>query len=368
MIIMNLELDNLFGFGDFKVNFSYPKRPVKTSIIGEYLKTKPNFRYKKVNILMGANASGKTSLGQALKDIFNFIERGKFELLQNDFLDKTKSAYFSIDFLTDEEYLYRVSCKFSLKEIQEFDVYNCKILKNDSYESCVQKLKKAYPDAQTDFIQKLSAIPNIGWLFTFPKDESSTYLMENDIDVLKLDILNAVLKTLDTSITEVIASSELANAYIIRSKNGDVVIQNGQIVDKNILSSGTKAGLDISYLISAIYLGVFEFYYCDEQFSFIQSDIEQTILSLMISLLKPNTQLFFTTHNLDILEMNLPIHSFMFLRKDDKIQVVHPEEKIKKNDVSLRNAVKNDVFDISPDITKLLEIEDSCAEVLYEDI
>lgn len=36
----------------------------------------------------------------------------------------------------------------------------------------------------------------------------------------------------------------------------------------------------------------------------------------MIDLLRPNGQLFFTTHNADILDMNLPKHSFTFLRKD----------------------------------------------------
>ena len=120
--------------------------------------------------------------------------------------------------------------------------------------------------------------------------------------------------------------------------------------------------MDIAFLISALYGDTHGFYYCDEQFSFIQSDIEQSILSLMISLLKPKTQLFFTTHNVDILDMNLPIHSFMFLRKDEKIEVVHPEEKIKKNDISLRNVVKNDVLNISPDINKILSIEYLTAE------
>ena len=52
----------------------------------------------------------------------------------------------------------------------------------------------------------------------------------------------------------------------------------------------------------------------------------------------------------------------MFLRKDEKIEVVHPEEKIKKNDISLRNVVKNDVLNVSPDINKILSIEYLTAE------
>ena len=59
MIIMNLELDNFFAFRNFKLNMSYPKKIVDSSIENEFLTGRENFRYKKVNILMGANATGK---------------------------------------------------------------------------------------------------------------------------------------------------------------------------------------------------------------------------------------------------------------------------------------------------------------------
>ena len=52
MIIMNLELDNIYGFKDFKMNFAYPKRIVGSTIENEHLPLRPNFRYKKVNIIM----------------------------------------------------------------------------------------------------------------------------------------------------------------------------------------------------------------------------------------------------------------------------------------------------------------------------
>lgn len=45
MIIMNLELDNILGFEDFKINFFYPKKIVNTTITFEYLQEKPNFNY-----------------------------------------------------------------------------------------------------------------------------------------------------------------------------------------------------------------------------------------------------------------------------------------------------------------------------------
>ena len=75
MIVLNLELDNLFGFEDFKINFSYSDNIKNSSIKDEFLKDRPNFKYKKVNILLGANATGKTSVGKAMMAIFNFFNK-----------------------------------------------------------------------------------------------------------------------------------------------------------------------------------------------------------------------------------------------------------------------------------------------------
>lgn len=47
MIVLNLELDNLFGFEDFKVNFSYSDNIKNSSIKDEFLKDRANFKYKK---------------------------------------------------------------------------------------------------------------------------------------------------------------------------------------------------------------------------------------------------------------------------------------------------------------------------------
>ena len=73
MIILKLKLDNIYGFKDFELDLTYPKKIVNSIIENEHLAGFPNFRYKKVVILMGANASGKTTLGKAIKDISEFI-------------------------------------------------------------------------------------------------------------------------------------------------------------------------------------------------------------------------------------------------------------------------------------------------------
>ena len=45
-------------------------------------------------------------------------------------------------------------------------------------------------------------------------------------------------------------------------------------------------------------------------FPYIQSDIEKRIFGLMIEHLKENEQLIFTTHNTDMLDLNIPKHAF----------------------------------------------------------
>lgn len=93
------------------------------------------------------------------------------------------------------------------------------------------------------------------------------------------------------------------------------IIQDGQVPDIGWLSSGTKSGIAIAVMIAHMIEKKCEFFYCDEKFSFIHSDIEKALLSVMIELLDDDTQLFFTTHNTDILDMQLPKHSYTFMKK-----------------------------------------------------
>lgn len=53
MIVMDISIDNFFAFKNFHMNMSYPKKIVDSYIEEEFLRNRPNFRYKKVNIIMG---------------------------------------------------------------------------------------------------------------------------------------------------------------------------------------------------------------------------------------------------------------------------------------------------------------------------
>ena len=139
MIVLNLELNNLFGFEDFKINFSYSDDIKNSSIKDEFLKDRPNFKYKKVNILLGANATGKTSVGKAMMAIFNFFNKKEISKVTQCIRDIKREISFSIDFILDEKnILYRVNFKYKKEKEKEkinLDLYKADILEEDSYES-----------------------------------------------------------------------------------------------------------------------------------------------------------------------------------------------------------------------------------------
>ena len=362
MIVLNLELDNLFGFEDFKVNFSYPKKVENSSIKEEFLKGRPNFRYKKVNIILGANATGKTSIGKAMMTIFYFFYKKEILKVTQYIRDIKSETSFSIDFILDEKnILYRVNFKYKKEKEKEkinLDLYKADILEEDSYESTLDKFEKVNLENE-NYIETLEKLGKVsGWLFTYPEKDSN--VLGKNKKVMDKKILENILKTLDPSIEKVRKLDEVENAYILTLKEEDLIIQDREFIkENNILSSGTKAGLDIAYITSAIKKNTHGFYYCDEKFSYIHSDIEKAILSLMIDFLKPNTQLFFTTHNMEVLNMDLPAHCFTFLKKREKIEVVYASEYIDEDNIFLMEAIKNDVFNVAPYLDLIYELEEA---------
>lgn len=372
MIIMDLKIDNLYAFKDFHINFSYPKKIVDSYIESECLTGFPNFRYKKVNILMGANASGKTTLGLVIMAIFNFINESNKNTLLTIVDDMTKEASFSIDFVTDGALLNRVSVKIFPAEENDEDESKNKVLVSvksvrigtrDRYETCCEKLDKQQDNYSDNYIETLQKLDKFGWYFTYPKDtlDNKKRLPKND--ALFSEVLKKVLMSFDIGIIDVKASLEVDNAYIISLDNKTLVMQDGEFVkDEKVLSSGTKSGIDIALMIYSLIAHQHGFYYCDEKFSYVHSDLEKAFLILMISLLGSNEQLFFTTHNTDILDLPLPKHAFTFLKKtggdENKIIGIDASTYLKKSTDSLRNAVDNDLFGIAPSLDLIYEIED----------
>lgn len=371
VIVMDLSVDNFYGLKKFHMNMSYPKKILDSIIEDEFLNGYKNFRYKKVNIIMGGNATGKTSIGKILMDIFNFIDRRKHEFITNSICDTQKTATFSIDFVVDEDdepKLYRIKTIISPLEEDAYQDSNIvlqanqiSIRKGDSYEKASERLVLKEGSSHNESNTTLNELKNkLGWLFVYPS--LNMRLREKKIDDEHLKILNYTLKALDSSIQSV-TRLDIAGSYVINTIHHDIIVQDGKVVNEDLLSSGTKAGLDIADILYAIKNKENGFYFCDEKFSYVHSEVEKTFLTLMVELLDGNEQIFFTTHNTDVLDLPFPKHSFYFLRKipkdghsDYSIECINASTYLKRNTDSLRNAVENDLFSTTPDLELLYKI------------
>ena len=367
MIIMRVKADNMLCFNNFDINMSYPKKIVNSPVANEYLTERTNFRYKKVNILMGGNATGKTSLGRLLMMFMNYFKDGAQARFSDMITDYSKSAYLSVDFVTKDLRLFRFEFAAGPGKDNGYDdsnvdisIKSVRINKMDSYETCEERLDNNIKCKYETYNQ----IDTEGWNFTFPRDitgntpyaligKSSRYLT----------VLEKVLKTLDPAIRGVDALKDVDNSFVIRFDNRDTIIQDGVIANEAILSSGTKAGIDIAYIIASSICNMHDFYYCDEIFSFVNSDLEKACLSVIIEKLGDDRQLFYTTHNSDILDMDLPKHSYTFLKKEvreDSVDIccVYASDYLKKAEDSMKNAVENDLFCIAPELNELYDLID----------
>lgn len=359
MIIMNVKLNHIYGFDDFDINFDYPRK-LSTSLIGEEcLKGRDRFRYKKAVILMGTNASGKTSLGKVLLKVFSSIKEAN-EALLRELVTDSDHAEFQIDFVNNGYYLHRF-CGVVEDDNVEIRYLSTYINEMDSYEMAADKLVDRTDEVGGSFKKLKELVGNLDFRFAYPEIKKT--LRVNDVDqAALLKTLRSVIGTLDPTLKDISIAKDLKDSFVIRRRNSEIIIQEGKLLNREVLSSGTAEGIDVAIFLASMLSANNRFYYCDEHFSYIQSDIEKRIFGLMVERLGDNEQLIFTTHNTDMLDLNLPKHSFAFLRKEIdagryKVSVTFASDILKRNTDSVKCALENDVFGSLPDDSLLDELE-----------
>ena len=371
MVIMNLKLDNILAFDNFEINFSYPIKLRKTLIQNENLFNKTSFRYKKLNIFVGSNATGKTSLIKCIWNILLFLNLKEQNIINEIINKNNKPSNIVLDYaeeLNEVSTLNRVIIHYENNELKM--AFNGLLIKDgDSYESMIKDLDKLDYSLK-NYIECLKGIDlNFGWKVVLPATEKGfdevrfikTLNKEEECDYI--DILNKVLKTLDPSIIGVSRSLDADNAIVIKHENANIIIvqEGNKVSDIKYLSSGTKYGINLANIIFSIKYHKNGIYLIDEQFSYVNSDIEASILSTMVSMLGPNEQIFFTTHNSDILSLGFPFHSFNFMKKVNdgetkKIIVNCATEVENRNNVSAKTIIENDMFGTAPNLNKIFSI------------
>lgn len=372
MILSYIYLDNIYGFKNFQSSFVYPKKIVNNPLGEEYLKDYPNFRYKKVNIIFGSNATGKTTLGKAIWNICLFLNRKEGKYISDIVCDKTKSAHIIFDYVLLGGVLTRADIVVepvidNNEQHIKVKILSQKLLKTDSYETAIARLNSE--EEYKDYREALSGLIFTGWSFNFPLTEQSFDAVmcpyEGDERKEFLEVLQAVIKTLDPTIREINLLDELPKSYVVVPENGDIFAVNNfdKISSIERLSSGTKYGFNIAATLFNIMKHKNGFYYVDEQFSYCNSEIEIAVLNLMSHFIGDGEQLFFTSHNTELLSLNYPIHTFNFLRKikdgkSYKVELINASSLEKRNNVNIKNLYDNDYFLVSPNLDRLYKLGD----------
>ncbi|EDW4372102.1 ATP-binding protein [Salmonella enterica subsp. diarizonae] len=390
MIFTRLRLVNLYSFADAELDLSFPRKLVNSALSGEHLLGRPKFYYRKICIVTGGNASGKTSLGRVLLGIQLFLRKKILYPENFPANDKSKDSSFEVDFATEDFYHHRLFIRLVYDDVGGVFVkeikYGKTFIRHDY--SCL-KTTKILNDmfVKKDFSGYLylakdtdaGGVPEEfkkhifygGWYYLLSEIKENT----DKIVVLNRNIFELIMKTFDSSIESV---SELKIAddsseeksrlgYYILFKNGDseMVTKFGDVTNSNRLSRGTFDAVILSHFISSVYEDLKNengskasmTYFLDERMAFVHSELERTLITLIISKLKVNSQFFYTTHNSDIFKLDLPIHSYVFIKKqDDKSFFIDASIHLKKNDRNLYHYVENDVFGMLPDLSFIEEI------------
>lgn len=386
MIFTKITIDNLYSFKDTEIDFTL-KRTSESTIDSEHLSFAKRFKYKKVCILSGANASGKTSFGRVLCGIQNYLERLELiDYLEEGICNKAKTAQFSAEVVTVDTpqsgtlHYLNVSFRDNGKSVVvEKIIYAStriqpsetnfsarvrlqNIVKNDSDRTVDQRHVIDYVNdeqfALSNFRVFSESLNNFifpGWHYSFAQEEDAMLRSGKKLN-LSEPLLSKFLRAFDPTIKSVerLGKKSFDGLKIIWQNEDTVSVlfgKNGEITNPHRMSSGTREAVMMTTTLSRIKEdGYSAVYYIDEQMAYCHSEMEQAVLNLLVDYLSDNAQLFYTTHNFDIIELNFPVHShYIFKKEANSAQIINVHDHFKKNDRGLLNYVKNNAFRTLPD-------------------
>ena len=127
MIITSIKCDNMYMFKDFVVDFTYRRRSSHFISSNDTLFDGSHIYVRKNVIIMGGNASGKTTFGKLLCLISNYLFNGRIDgeyfSLDNIAYNKENSSKFVVEFVIDKT-MYCLEVEFKqnvlIKEILLF--------------------------------------------------------------------------------------------------------------------------------------------------------------------------------------------------------------------------------------------------------
>ena len=384
MILTNIKIANLYCFDDLNVDFTFAKKIVSSTLDDEFLENRPKFKFKRFCILMGPNSVGKSAFAKVIYAVNSFLKGYTLPATTAEaFIDPTKLATLEVEFVTPKSlfiHILKLEIAPSSNKISSIEYASLPILKSDTNTICREKLEKLmqgeeFPksvviksqDKIRSAINKLKKIDfEIEYDFEFDDHAFKTSLALN----IDPKLVFALIKTFEPNVTKVVAH-EIADPFVqctcytiefSNKKSFDFYPISPVTSAISHLSKGTCQLLTamecICKIISNSKNESSVFYSLDDKLSSCDSELELLILNLMVSKLSRNSQLLYISHNNDLLGIDFPTHSFLFLgRGGPLVKAFLPEQMgYSKNDRSLLSLVKNNCFSTIPNTVAIDEL------------
>lgn len=387
MVILSIKCDNMYMFKDLELDFTYGRKLKHYLTENDALFEGAKVYVRKNMVLLGGNASGKTTFGKLMCCIFNYLlgrnslEPDNMECIR---FDKNRPSWFEVE-IAQQENLFDIRVEFNNTGILHETVKYIVIKSGESINTVRKNLAKVkaveYSSGKETSSTPYFTSPilfnpeHIHFRNLFARDISYGFLfsefanhsqIETDNSLVPVEFLNKVLPILDDSVEKVVAlnskdKSVQVKSYSIIFKNGEIVtIPEGNLLgteQKDRLSHGTYEALlflNVFYKMKTLINGIV---YIDEKMAHIHAELE-SYLVMRAFVSNERNQIFVTTHNPELLELNLPNNAFLLFKRDADgfNRAFFVDAKMKKNDRNLRTQYENDFFGVLPDYSELDEI------------
>lgn len=390
MVFLSIYADNVYMFRDFCLDFTVQRRSSHFLSQNDALFDGSVISVRRKLLILGGNASGKTTFARLLCAIQNYLigrEMSKYLNLIEKIYDPNRPGIIKAEFAL-KNVAFSIECEFdtkgvireSLRRVEIFPTYSTAKLREKLYSS---KPVDSYDrrDSGTGTISTIVDSGLISYLLFKPENKSyldkfrretafsyifSDYASNQNSEKLQLtqETLNKIVPHIDNSVERIVAlKSEdpaiISNSYMIVFKNGTkLTIPDGDLknADRTRLSHGTYEILQFLNFIAGIKNTPNMTAFADEQLPHSHTELEAYFVMKAL-LISRTDQLFYTTHNAELLNLNIPPQMVLLFRRNDEgfNEAIYVNERLKKNDRSIKGYYDNDFFGIMPDYSILDE-------------
>lgn len=147
MILLNLTCNNIFLFQNLSLDFTYNRKLNYEIAQNDLLFPDSKIKVRKSIIIMGANATGKTTLGRLLCLIYNYLicrDEATAEIISHSINQPDKESIFSIEFAI-EKVAYRLLATFDKDGLLKEELRTCLIQPSYNITTLREKLSNAVP-------------------------------------------------------------------------------------------------------------------------------------------------------------------------------------------------------------------------------